>query len=116
MSEGARLAEFRQEVLSEFGPRLDRMTPENVRDFLSRVYARERRGEPGGRYSISEPSGTPESIMRDFLGRTLEAPAEEAVVHLWVLVLEMLMTSFWELDEARLVRLLGADETPSDAA
>lgn len=104
------LEQFRSEVHREFGRDLHRMTPENARGFLQRLQ-KETALTPGGRVIIEELSTTPEGIMRDFLRRTLAAPSDQAVVQLWLLVLEVLMSSFWEVDEARLRRLLGSDET-----
>jgi hypothetical protein len=88
-----RLPEFRDEVRREFGDRLERATPANVRNFLTRMQARLTAGPaPGERIELNETATSYEEVITDFLSRSLEGAAEDperALIALWLLALEL---------------------------
>jgi hypothetical protein len=88
-----RLAEFRDEVKREFGERLERATPANVQQFLTRMQARlSHAPEPGERIELNETATSYDEVITDFLSRNLEAAAEDpeqALIMLWLMALEL---------------------------
>lgn len=84
------LDEFRQAVFREFGPRLERATPANVREFTARMQARLFDRREGGRFVIGEEKArTYEEIVKDFFAQTLAHPPEQALIALWLMAFEL---------------------------
>ena len=93
-------------VRSEFGTDLRHMTPANVREFLDRVHDRvDGPAGLGGRFYLNEPERTYEGIVRDFLQQSLEMPADQAVIRLWLYCLEMVSASVIDLETEKFERL-----------
>ncbi len=84
-----RLEEFRQMVRKEFGESLQNATPANVREFIDRVELASGTSKIGQRIVIDETSTSYEEIIKDFFAQVLEMPAEEAVVGLWLLAVDI---------------------------
>lgn len=109
------LREFRKLVKYQFGGDLSRMTPANVREFLDTVQPRvEGSHNPVGRITLNEPEGSYEAIVRDFLCRTLDLPAEKAVVILWLYCLELVASSVTELEAEKFRKLFEHVSAESD--
>lgn len=105
------LAEFRTLVRREFGPNLEHMTPANVRDFLDHLQSRT--GHPGGdRFRLDEQHTTYEAILRDFFRGVLELPAEEAVIPLWTLALELAYADMRDVMSDQFEALFAGVEEP----
>ena len=83
------LAEFRQRVREQFGPDMERATPENIRDFLDRMQQELDTVPPSGVYEIAETETSYEAILRTFFSEILEAPRDQALIQLWLLGLEL---------------------------
>ena len=87
-----RLAEFRERVEREFGPRLERATPENVRLFLADL---DLEGLSKTSYrsldldAEAEEGVTLEGAIRSYFARVLYEDPEAAVVALWSLAFEL---------------------------
>lgn len=85
-----RLPEFRERVFSEFGPRLEKATPENVRLFLAEL---DLEGLSQTSYRSldldAEESVTLEGAIRAYFARVLHEDPEAAVVALWSLAFEL---------------------------
>ena len=88
-----RLHEFRDEVRREFGHRLERATPANVRNFLTRMQARLTPAPaPGERIELKETASSYDEVISDFLSHNLESALddpEQALITLWLLALEL---------------------------
>ena len=92
-----RLAEFRDRVCAELGPRLERATPATVEEFVARMTLELDPSPPvaGVPVEVNEAAGSWEQVIHEFLGRVLEHPSEDAVIQLWLLTL---MLHFQALD------------------
>jgi hypothetical protein len=88
-----RLSEFQDEVRREFGDRLERATPANVHNFLSRMQARLGHApEPGEPIELNETATSYNEVITDFLSHNLDLAArdpEQAVIVLWLMTLEL---------------------------
>jgi hypothetical protein len=103
-----RLAEFRERVFREFGPRLERATPENVRLFLADL---DLEGLSRTSYRSldldAEESVTLEGAIRSYFARALREDPETAAVALWSLAFELFFAII-EVDlDDRFRRLFG---------
>ncbi len=108
------LPEFRELVREEFGPRLERATPANVRDFLDRMQLRlHRDANEGQPYVIEEESRTLnyEEIVADFFSRALDYPPDQALIMLWLLAFEQHFVMLGEDYAHRFVTIFGEGET-----
>ena len=107
------IAEFRELVRAEFGPRLERATPASVRDFLDRMSLRlhEESGE-GQPYVLDadEDARSYEEIVTDFFARTLDYPPEKAFIMLWLLAFEQHFAMVEEDYARRFVTIFGEGE------
>jgi hypothetical protein len=83
------LEAFRQRIREQFGPGMERATPQNVREFLDRMQEELNSHPQGGPYSIAEPETSYEGILRTFFAEILDAPHDQAVIQLWLLGLEL---------------------------
>jgi hypothetical protein len=84
------LSEFKRLVEAEFGPNLQNATPANVREFLDRLQNSDCQEGAVLRYEMREEHAhTYEEIIKDFFARTLDMPAQEAVVSLWIVAIEL---------------------------
>ena len=89
------LAQFREELRAEFGQKLEHATPEHMRQFLSRMYARLGGGEreEGLPFIIpTESAKNYEQVIAEFLSRVLDYPPDLAVITLWLFACEMFYT------------------------
>jgi hypothetical protein len=110
------LAAFRERVRKEFGEDLHRASPASVRDFvnaLSQQSSSENSEKQEGRYVIEESARSYEEVMRTFLARVLDLPAEKAVPQLWTVALELSYVLIESQDADRLEALFrGLEEPP----
>ena len=81
--------EFRKLVKAEFGERLKNATPANVREFLDRIEGEVLPEKVSNRIVMNEPCNSYEEVIKDFFAQILELPADEAVVALWTLALDL---------------------------
>jgi hypothetical protein len=104
-----RLDEFRERVREEFGWQLERATPANVRDFVTRLQSEIFDDtEPARRVVLQESASTYEEIVADFFSRVLDLRPEEAVVLLWLLAFELYFGRVEEEQGEVLARLFGS--------
>lgn len=85
------LAEFRELVRKEFGPRLERATPASVREFLDGLQVRmHKESGEGPPYTLDDEDRgrSYEEIIADFFSRVLDYSPEQAVIVLWLLAFE----------------------------
>lgn len=89
-----KLEEFREEVKRQFGDELQRATPANVQDFLSRMqsqlFAEAGKGEHG--FELNETASDYNEIVTQFFARVLRAQPdqlEEALMMLWLVGFEL---------------------------
>ncbi|MCC2668089.1 MAG: hypothetical protein K0Q72_560 [Armatimonadetes bacterium] len=93
------LQEFRKRVRTEFGGNLRNMTPANVREFLDRIEPQvETPYGAARRIQLNEPEQTYEGIVRDFLTKVLEMPADQAVIRLWLYSLELTIANVSDME------------------
>lgn len=106
------LLEFRELVKGEFGGRLERATPANVRDFLDRMqYRLHQEAGEGPPYLVDE-EGRPrsyEEIVLDFFSRALDYTPEQAFIMLWLLAFEQHFAMLEEEYARRYVTIFGED-------
>lgn len=81
--------ELRQLVRNEFGTSMKNATPANVREFIDRIEESTLSQHNGNRIEINETSTSYEEILKDFFAKVLNKPAEEAVVTLYVLAMDL---------------------------
>ena len=84
-----KLEDFRHLVHEEFGKGLKHATPANVREFLDRMQMEVFQRRLADRIVIDEPATSYEEVIKDFFTRILDAPADEAIVALWGMALEL---------------------------
>lgn len=89
------LEQFRNEIRAEFGVKLEHATPEHMRQFLSRMYAK--LGGKGHAEGLpitipTESASNYEQVIAEFLSRVLDYPADFAVITLWLFAVEMFYT------------------------
>ena len=107
------LAEFRELVREEFGSRLERATPANVRDFLDRMQLRlHQDAQQGQPYVIEEEcrASSYEEIVSSFFSRALDYPAEQSLIMLWLLAFEQHFAMLEEDYARRYVMIFGEGE------
>jgi len=107
-----RIAEFRELVRQEFGPRLERATPASVREFLDRMQLRlhQEAGEGPPYVMAEEPARSYEEIVSDFFSRALDYPPEQAFIMLWLLAFEQHFAMLEEDYARRFVTIFGEGE------
>ncbi len=107
------LAEFREQVKREFGPRLERATPASVREFLDRMQVRlQEESGSGPPYTLDEDgrARSYEEIVSEFFARALDYPSDQAVVILWLFALEQHFAMLEEDYARRFVTIFGESE------
>ena len=107
------VGEFRGLVRKEFGERLERATPANVRDFLDRMQLRlHHESKEGPPYVLAETTTmrSYEEIVTDFFSRALDYPLEHAFIMLWLLAFEQHFAMLEEEYARRFVTIFGEDE------
>jgi hypothetical protein len=87
-----KLEEFKRRVRAEFGDSLEHVTPANVPEFVQKMEVELSGRRPGSRIEIDEPCNTYEEVIRDFFVRVLDLPAEDAVIRLWLLSIDLTFT------------------------
>lgn len=77
---------FREQVLTQFGRRMEHATPANVRDFLDRIYTElANSNDPVQPIIIPrEDARDYEQVVNAFLARVLDIPPERAILLLWL--------------------------------
>ena len=105
------LSEFRDLVRGEFGPRLERATPANVRDFLDHLQLRlHQDAKEGPPYVIEENHARNyEEIVADFFSRALDHPPEQSLIMLWLLAFEQHFVMLSEDYAHRFVTIFGEE-------
>jgi hypothetical protein len=85
------LRDFQEAVGREFGPRLERATPANVREFTARMQAQLFDRREGGRLLLEarDEAESCEQIIKEFFAGVLYDPPERAVIILWLTALEL---------------------------
>ena len=109
------VAEFRELVRREFGPRLERATPASVREFLDRLQLRLHK-ESGERppYVLDreDSAGSYEEIVAEFFSRLLDYDSpEQAFILLWLLAFEQHFAMLEEDYSRRSLSLFGEGES-----
>ena len=85
-----RLKEFRRRVFGEFGPRLERATPENVRLFLAELDLEGLSKTSHRSLDLdAEENVTLEGAIRSYFAKVLHEDPEAAAVALWCLAFEL---------------------------
>ena len=108
------LTEFRELVRQEFGDRLERATPANVRDFLDRMQLRLHQDSGEAQpYLIEEEIRrfSYEEIVSDFFSRALDYPPEQSLIMLWLLAFEQHFAMLEEDYARRYVMIFGESES-----
>jgi hypothetical protein len=117
------LPEFKQRAAAAFGPSMEHATPANVREFLDLVardrwreehtaHGSSRSGEPPAPLEIPHGESTSyEDILRQFFADALSAPNEQALIHLWLLALDLAYAGLEE-QAAQQIGPLFADRNP----
>lgn len=109
-----RLAELRELVRQEFGPRLERATPASVREFLDRLQVRlhAESGEgPPYVIEVDEQARSYEEIVADFFSRALDYEPEQAAIMLWLLAFEQHFAMLEDDYSQRHLTIFGETET-----
>ncbi len=107
------LAEFRELVRQEFGERLERATPANVRDFLDRMQLRLHQDSGETQTYLIDEEDRPfsyEEIVSDFFSRALDYPPEQSLIMLWLLAFEQHFAMLEEDYARRYVMIFGEGE------
>jgi len=84
-----RLDELRAKVYAALGARLERATPEAIRDCLQNLYSDLPGPKAGGVVLLDGAPASYGAAMREYFGAVLEADPDAAAVSLWVTALEM---------------------------
>jgi len=93
------LDEFRAAVHAAFGPNLEHVTPELMRDFIARMYARlspPERTDKGAVIIPNDGATSYEEIVIHFFSHTLELPPDQALILLWLFAGEMYFSELGE--------------------
>jgi len=101
------LHEFREAVLTEFGPNMVHATPENVRRFTSRMYTELTGGFPTG-LPVLIPTDSADDyaqVVASFFARAPFLPPEQATILLWLFAAEMYYSELGELNHEILTDL-----------
>ena len=93
------LEAFRRRVREQFGPDMERATPQNVREFLDQMQQELDTVPPSGPYELSETETSYEAILRTFFCEILDAPRDQALIQLWMLGLELAFTDLHDTIE-----------------
>ena len=94
-----RADDLRQLVLDAFGPRLERLTPETLRDFVDRVQLDLTPDTPALPLVLDESAVSYDEVMRDFFLGTFEMEPEAAFVLLWLTAFEAWATLYLDVLE-----------------
>ncbi len=105
------LEEFRERIRQQFGPGMERTTPQNVREFLDQMQQELDSGPPGP-YELDETETTYEAILRAFFSEILDAPPEQALIQLWMLGLELAFADLRDTIEEEISPLFSPWEEP----
>lgn len=110
------LEEFKRRVVETLGPDLERATPANVREFVCQMQV-ELGGKPGLDHplELDEPASSYEQVVREFYGRVLNYPPEEALIVLWLTSLEQAFAEIESLAGDMLARLLEDCDPPGES-
>ena len=108
------VAELRELVRQEFGPRFERATPASVRDFLDRIQVRlHKESGEGPPYVLDQVEGRSsyEEIVAEFFARILDYDnPEQAFILLWLLAFEQHFAMVEEDYSQRSLTLFGEAE------
>jgi hypothetical protein len=108
------VAEFRELVRGEFGPRLERATPASVREFLDGLQVRlHKESGEGPPYVLDQEdtAGSYEEIVAEFFSRILDYDSpEQAFILLWLLAFEQHFSMLEEDYSQRYLTLFGEGE------
>jgi len=86
-------------VYAAFGPRLEHVTPELMRDFIARMYLQLSPPERTAQGAVVIPvdgAGSYEEIVINFFGRMLEIPPDQALILLWLFAGEIYFADLGE--------------------
>ena len=106
------LDEFRERVRQQFGPGMERTTPQNVREFLDQMQQDLDETPPGGPFELAEGETSYEGILRTFFSEILAAPRDQAVIQLWMLALELAFADLRDTIEEEISPLFSPWEEP----
>jgi hypothetical protein len=106
------LDEFRERVRQQFGPNMERTTPQNVREFLDQMQQDLDETPPGGPFELAEGESSYEGILRTFFSEILAAPRDQAVIQLWMLALELAFADLRDTIEEEISPLFSPWEEP----
>ncbi len=86
-----RLEDFKEKVREAFGEDLHRASPATVREFLDRLHEdiHVAQRNPYDRFDLDESARSYEEVMRSFFVRVLDLPADEAIMMLWTVALDL---------------------------
>lgn len=91
--------EFRAAIYATFGPRLEHVTPESMREFICKCYAQlaaPEHAEQGPTEVHTNGASSYEEIVIDFFRRMLECPADQAAMLLWLFAGEIYFADLGE--------------------
>ncbi len=93
------LEQFRNEIRTEFGSKLEHATPAHMRQFLYRMYSRLHSRLDGEAHLEGLPFTIPtesannyEQVVAEFFSHVLDYPSDLAVITLWLFACEMFYT------------------------
>lgn len=102
--------QFHEAVQREFGPKMEHVTPANMRKFLSRMYAELTHDCEQHPFIIPQEDATNyEQVVAEFLIHALEMPPEQSVVLLWMFSCELFYARLGEQYEQNMRELLRFD-------
>ena len=95
------LDEFRAAVHAAFGPKLEHVTPELMRDFIARMYLQLSPPERTEKGAVIIPPDTIgatsyQEIVINFFAHALELPPDQALILLWLFAGEMYFSELGE--------------------
>lgn len=93
------LDEFRAAVYAAFGPRLEHVTPELMRDFIARMYLQLSPSEGAEKGAVVIPADgatSYEEIVINFFDRALQLPPDQALILLWLFAGEIYFADLGE--------------------
>ncbi len=84
------------QVVSRFGPRLQRGSFDELEAFLADLEMELPGPGPGDSLSVDDAANSYETAMREFFGRSLELGDEEAFCRLWITAMRMWVATMQE--------------------
>ena len=96
----------------QFGPGMERATPQNVREFLDLMQQELDTTPAGGPYELGETATSYEAILRCFFSEILDAPRDQALIQLWMLGLELAFADLRDSIEEEISPLFRAWDEP----